>query len=111
LQNVGEFRPRFIFQRIKPWTGSMPPWTSRARSVHRRSTVARTEGGPGRCDALTGARPPAASVHQSSPVGVQKGERSTGSSAQASPELGRRCSDWATTVARRGHGKLGGEGF
>jgi hypothetical protein len=28
---------------------------------------------------------------QSSPAGAQKGERSTGSSAQASPELGRRC--------------------
>jgi hypothetical protein len=39
----------------------MPPWTGRARSVHRGPTAARTEGGgPGRGGALTGARPPAA---------------------------------------------------
>jgi hypothetical protein len=39
---------------------------------------------------LTGAWPPDAPVRQSSPAGAQKGERSTGSSARASPELGRR---------------------
>jgi hypothetical protein len=82
-----------------------------ARSVHCGPTMSWTEGGPGRDGALTGAQPPAAPVHQSSLAGAQKGERSTGSSARASPEIGRRCSDWATAVARRGHGKLGGEGF
>jgi hypothetical protein len=50
-------------------------------------------------------------VHQSSPTGAQKRERSTGSSARASPDLGPRRGDRATAVARRGHGKLGGEGF
>jgi hypothetical protein len=69
----------------------VPPWT---------------DGG-----ALTEARPPAAPVRQSSSAGAEKGERSTGSSARASPELGRCCSDRVTAVARRGHGKLGGEGF
>jgi hypothetical protein len=77
-----------------------PPWTN--GGVDR--------GGPGHGGALTGARPPAAPVRQSSPVGAQKGERSTGSSAWASPELGRRCSDRVMAVARRGHGKLGGAG-
>jgi hypothetical protein len=70
LQNVGEFRPGFIFQRINLWTGSMPPWTGRARSVHHGPTVAWTEGGPGRGGALTGAQPPAAPVRQSSPAGA-----------------------------------------
>jgi hypothetical protein len=48
--------------------------------------------------ALIGVRPPAAPVHQSSPAGVQKRERSTGSSARASPELGRRCGGRAMAV-------------
>jgi hypothetical protein len=39
---------------------------------------------------LTGVRPPATPVHQSSPAGAQQRERSTGSSARASPELRRR---------------------
>jgi hypothetical protein len=111
LQNVGEFQPGFMFQRINPWTGSMLPWTGRALSVHRGPMAAWTEGGARRGGALTGARPSAASVHQSSPAGAQKGERSTGSSARASPELRRRRSDRATAVVRRSHGKLGGEGF
>jgi hypothetical protein len=50
----------------------------------------------------------AAPVHQSSPAGVQQREERMGSSARASPGLGRRRGDWATAVARRGHGKLGG---
>jgi hypothetical protein len=54
--------------------------------------------------ALTGVRPPAAPVLQSSPTGAQKRERSTGSSTRASPELGRQRGDRATAVARRGHG-------
>jgi hypothetical protein len=112
LQNVREFWPGFIFQRINPWTGSMPPWTGRARSVYRGPTAAWTEGGGGgRGGTLPEARPPAAPVHQSSPAGEQKGDRSMGSSAWASPELERRRSDRATAVSRRGHGKLGGEGF
>jgi hypothetical protein len=53
---AGNFGWGFIFQRIKSWTG-------RAR---------RTEGGgAGRGSALTGARPPAAPVHQNSPAGAQ----------------------------------------
>jgi hypothetical protein len=59
-----------------------------------------THGGAnrGHGDALTGAWPPASPVRQSSLAGAQKGERSTGSSARASPELGRRYSDWATAM-------------
>jgi hypothetical protein len=55
-------------------------------------------GGPGHGGALTGARLPAAPVCQSSPAGAQKGERIMGSSARASPELGRRCGGRATVV-------------
>jgi hypothetical protein len=50
---------------------------------------------------LTGAWPPAAPMRQSSPAGARKGERSTGSLAWASPELGRCCSDRATVVQNR----------
>jgi hypothetical protein len=57
--------------------------------------------------ALTGAWPPAAPVRQSSLAGAQKGERSTGSSAWASLELGWRCSDWATAVQKRQVAALG----
>jgi hypothetical protein len=71
LQNGGEFRPGFIFQRINLWTGSMPPCTGRARSIHRGPTAARIEGGAGRGGALIGARPSAAPVCQSSPAGAQ----------------------------------------
>jgi hypothetical protein len=78
-----------------------PPWTDGSAD----------RGGARGCGTLAKARPPAAPVHQSSQAGVQKGERSMGSSARASPELGRRCSDRATAVAQRGHGKLSGEGF
>jgi hypothetical protein len=56
---------------------------------------------------LTGACPPVAPVRQSLPVGAQKGERSTGSSAQASPELGRCCSDRVTAVQNREAAALG----
>jgi hypothetical protein len=64
-------------------------------------------GGPGHGGALSGARPPATPVHQSSPVGAQKGERSTGSSAWASPELGRRCGGWAMVVRNQEAAALG----
>jgi hypothetical protein len=83
---VGNFGWGFIFQRIKSW----------ARSVHRGLTTARTEG--------------VSVVVAHSPELDLWPLRCTGSSARASPELGRRRSDRAT-VARRGHGKLGGEGF
>jgi hypothetical protein len=39
--------------------------------------------------------------------GSQKGERSTGSSARASPEVGRRCSDEVTAVQNREAAALG----
>jgi hypothetical protein len=55
-------------------------------------------GGPGHGGMLTGAQPPAAPVRQSSPAGAQKGERCTGGSARASPELRRRCGGRATVV-------------
>jgi hypothetical protein len=55
-----------------------PPWTDTGAD--------RGHGG-----ALTGAWPPAAPVRLSSPAGAQNGEGSTGSSARASPKLGRCC--------------------
>jgi hypothetical protein len=64
-------------------------------------------GGPGHGGALTGARPPAAPVRQSSPAGAQKGERSMGSSARASSELGRRCGGRAMVVQNREAAALG----
>jgi hypothetical protein len=88
---------RIIFQRVKVWTRS-----ARGEPVGRaRSTVDRRWRGPRVPEhggALTGVRPPAASVHQSSPAGAQKRERSTGSSAQASPELERWRGGRVTTV-------------
>jgi hypothetical protein len=81
----------------------MLPWTGRARSVHPGPMVARTEGGPGRSGALTGARPPAALVRQSSPAGAQQREERTGSSARASPRLGRRRGGRAMVVKARRH--------
>jgi hypothetical protein len=62
-----------------------PPWTDTGAD--------RGHGG-----ALTGAWPPAAPVHQSSPVGAQNGEGTDGNSARVSPELGRRCGGRATVV-------------
>jgi hypothetical protein len=95
---AGNFGWGFIFQRIKSWTGSTQPWTVRAGSVHRGSMAALTEGGPGRGGALTGARPPAAPVHQSSPAGVQQREERTGSWARASPRLRQHRGGRATVV-------------
>jgi hypothetical protein len=74
-----------------------PPWTNGGAD----------RGGPGHDSALTGARPPAASVRQSSPTGARKGVRSTGRSARASPELGRHCGGWATVVQNREAAALG----
>jgi hypothetical protein len=62
-----------------------PPWTDTGAD--------RGHGG-----ALTGAWPPAAPVHQSSPVGAQNGEGTDGNSARVSPELGRRCGGRAMVV-------------
>jgi hypothetical protein len=85
------------------WTGSMPPWTGRLRSVHRGPIAARTEGGPGRSGALTGAQPPATPVRQSSPAGAQQREERTGSSARASSGLERHRGGRATAVKARRH--------
>jgi hypothetical protein len=68
-----------------------PPWTNDGAD----------RGGLGHGSALTGARLLAAPVRQSSPARAQKGERSTGSSARASPELRRRCGGRATVVQNR----------
>jgi hypothetical protein len=54
-----------------------PPWTD-----------AGADNGQG--GVLTGARPPAAPVCRSSPVGVQQREERTGNSIRASPVLKRR---------------------
>jgi hypothetical protein len=51
-------------------------------------TDAGTDSGHG--GVLTGARPPAAPVRQSSPAGAQQREESEGNSIRASPKLGRR---------------------
>jgi hypothetical protein len=74
-----------------------PPWTNGGAD----------RGGPGHGGTLTGARPPAAPVRQSSPEGVQMGERSTGSLARASPELERCCGGRATVVQNRKAAALG----
>jgi capsular polysaccharide biosynthesis protein len=74
-----------------------PPWTD--GGVDR--------GGLGHGGALTTVRPPAAPVLQSSSAGAQKGERSMGSSARASPELGWRCGGRATVVQNREAAALG----
>jgi hypothetical protein len=68
-----------------------PPWTDGGAD----------RGGPGHVGVLIGARPPGALVCHSSPAGVQKSERSTGSSARASLELGWRCGGRAMVVQNR----------
>jgi hypothetical protein len=65
-----------------------PPWTDGGAN----------RGGPGRGGVLTGARPLAVPVHQSSPTGAQQREEHTWSSARASPGLGRRRGGRATAV-------------
>jgi hypothetical protein len=68
------------------WPGALgPPWTD-----------AGADNGHG--SALTGARPPAAPVRQSSLAGAQNGEGGTGSSIRASPGLERRRGGWAMTM-------------
>jgi hypothetical protein len=90
------------FPTVKAWTGS----TRGEPAGRAQSTMDRWQRGSRvseRGDALTGVWLPAAPVHQSSPAGAQKRERSMGSSARASPEIGRQRGDRATAVARRGH--------
>jgi hypothetical protein len=71
-----------------------PPWTD-----------AGSDSGHG--GALTGARPPAAPVRQSSPAGVQNGEGGTGSSIRASSGLKQRRGGWATMMQSRKMEALG----
>jgi hypothetical protein len=71
-----------------------PPWTDAGAD--------RGNGG-----ALTRAWPPAAPVRQNSPAGAQNGQGITGSSARASPELGRCCGGQATVVQNREAAALG----
>jgi hypothetical protein len=73
-----------------------PPWTDTGAD--------RGHGG-----VLTGAWPPAAPVHESSPAGVQNGEGSEGNSARVSPELGQRCGGRATVVQNGEAAALGEE--
>jgi hypothetical protein len=70
-----------------------PPWTDGGAD----------RGGAGRGGALTGARPPAAPVRQSSPAGAQQREERTGSSAGASSGLRRCRGGRATAVKARRH--------
>jgi hypothetical protein len=75
-------------------TGALgPPWTDGGTD----------RGGPGRGGTLTGARPSAAPVRQSSPVGAQQREERRGSSARASLGLRRRQGGWATAVKSQRH--------
>jgi hypothetical protein len=77
------------------WSGALgPPWTD-----------AGADNGHGA--ALTGARPPAAPVRQSSPAGAQNEEGGTGSSIRASPGLERRRGGRATTMQRGEMAALG----
>jgi hypothetical protein len=70
-----------------------------------------THGGAdrGHGGALTGAWPPAAPVHQSSPTGAHNGEGSEGNSAWVSPELRWRCGGRATVVQNGEAAALGEE--
>jgi hypothetical protein len=83
-----------------PWVDFLTDnsWTGRERSVHHGPTPAWTNGHGG---ALTEARPPAAPVRQSSPAGVENGERGTRSSSRGSPGLERRRGGRATTGKAR----------
>jgi hypothetical protein len=101
--------PGIIF--LKVAHGPSPRVVNRAGRV--RSTVDRRRHGskaPERGGALIGVRPPAALVHQSSPAGVQKREEH---GDLGSGLTGARAAAWrpSDAAARRGHGKLGGEGF
>jgi hypothetical protein len=80
------------------WRGiSAEIYFSTDKAVDRRRRRQRGVG-PGRSGMLTGARPPASLVRQSSPTGAQQREERTGSSARASLGLGRCQGGRATTV-------------
>jgi hypothetical protein len=101
--------PEIIF--AKETRGSSPRVVNRAGRT--RSTMDRWRRGPKapeRGGALTGVQPPAALVHQSSLVGAQKRKRSTGISAWASQELGRRRGDWVMRQHEEVTGRLVGRG-
>jgi hypothetical protein len=96
-KNAGEFLAGNYF----PMDKSMdrpgvlgPPWTNTGAD--------RGHGGT-----LTGAWPPAAPVRLSLPTGAQHGEGGTGSSARASPELGRRCGSRGFKRGNQGGGVRG----
>jgi hypothetical protein len=103
-KNTGEFSAGNYFPTDKSvdrvhvsvdWPGVLgPAWTD-------------TDVDRGHDGALTGACPPAAPVRLSSPAGAQNGEGSTGSSARASPELGRRYGSRAMVVQNREAAALG----
>jgi hypothetical protein len=83
------------------------------RAGHARSTVDRRQRRSKASDrggSLIEVWPLAAPVHQSSPAGAQKRERSTGILARASPELGRRCGDRATRRRKEVTGSSVGRG-
>jgi hypothetical protein len=105
--------PGIIF--LKETRGPSPRAVNRAGRA--RSTVDRRRRGPKapeRGGALAGVRPPTALVHQSSPAGAQKREKSTGISARASPELGRQRGDramrWREEVTGSSVGRGSGAG-
>jgi hypothetical protein len=85
----------FPTDKFVDWSGVLgPPWTDTGAD--------RGYGGT-----LTGAWPPTAPVRLSSPAGAQNGEGSTGSSARASPELGRCCGSRAMVVLNQEAAALG----
>jgi hypothetical protein len=96
-KNAGEFSARNYFPMDKSVDRPSvlgPPWTD--------TSADRGHGG-----SLTGAWPPAALVRLSSLAGAQNREGGTGSSARASPELGRRCGSRAMVVQNREVAALG----
>jgi hypothetical protein len=107
LQNGGGISAGIYFSTDKPVDrvhasvdrpGTLgPPWTDNGAD----------RGGTGRGGVLTGARPLAAPVHQSSPAGAQKGERSTGSSG-GGVTTGRR--RWHDEVTGNSVGRVSGVG-
>jgi hypothetical protein len=88
LSGVIDFR--IIFVRKKSWT----------RSTGRGPRLASVHGGSAMDGSteLTGAQPPASSVHKGVGQGAGEGEGSAGDPFQASTKVGRRWGGWATAV-------------
>jgi hypothetical protein len=82
------------------WTGSTRDELGSGCAVHHGPSAAWT----------TRVFPPATPVHESSPAGEQQREGTTGSSARASPELGRQCADRATVGETTEEEELGDSG-